>query len=232
MPSPALALRRRAASAPATSAAPARPARHRRRFAPSPLGRIRPVARRDPPQHCRAAARAASRRVPSAPQRHARRQPAPVAAQTRAPARQTAVVARPAAGARAHRPCAAASACGACAPLRRARRAAGGGTGPCRAVGGGGGYAVQVTSQRSEAEAQAAYVTCRPNSPISSAATQPIIRRADLGAKGIYYRALVGPFASVEQAAGCAAASRPRAAVASSRGIKRLRRLTLARAAS
>jgi hypothetical protein len=30
---------------------------------------------------------------------------------------------------------------------------------------------------------------------------QAIIRRADLGAAGIYYRALVGPFASVEKAA-------------------------------
>ena len=30
---------------------------------------------------------------------------------------------------------------------------------------------------------------------------QPIIRRADLGAAGIYYRALVGPFASAEKAA-------------------------------
>jgi len=30
---------------------------------------------------------------------------------------------------------------------------------------------------------------------------EPIIRRADLGAAGIYYRALVGPFASVEKAA-------------------------------
>jgi len=31
---------------------------------------------------------------------------------------------------------------------------------------------------------------------------EPIVRRADLGAKGTYYRALVGPFASIEQAAG------------------------------
>jgi hypothetical protein len=31
---------------------------------------------------------------------------------------------------------------------------------------------------------------------------EPIVRRADLGAKGTYYRALVGPFASREQAAG------------------------------
>ena len=29
-----------------------------------------------------------------------------------------------------------------------------------------------------------------------------MVRRADLGDKGIYYRALVGPFASMEQAAG------------------------------
>ena len=30
---------------------------------------------------------------------------------------------------------------------------------------------------------------------------QPLVRRADLGDKGIFYRALVGPFASMEQAA-------------------------------
>ena len=30
---------------------------------------------------------------------------------------------------------------------------------------------------------------------------EPIVRRADLGEKGIYYRAMVGPFASKEQAA-------------------------------
>ena len=30
---------------------------------------------------------------------------------------------------------------------------------------------------------------------------QPIIRRADLGGAGIYYRALVGPFAAAEKAA-------------------------------
>jgi hypothetical protein len=31
---------------------------------------------------------------------------------------------------------------------------------------------------------------------------EPIVRRTDLGAKGIYYRAIVGPFASMEKAAG------------------------------
>jgi cell division septation protein DedD len=29
---------------------------------------------------------------------------------------------------------------------------------------------------------------------------EPIIRRADLGAKGIYFRAMVGPFTSADQA--------------------------------
>ncbi len=29
---------------------------------------------------------------------------------------------------------------------------------------------------------------------------QPLIRRVDLGAKGIYYRAMVGPFGSAEEA--------------------------------
>lgn len=67
---------------------------------------------------------------------------------------------------------------------------------------GGGGYAVQVTSQRSEAEAQSAYRALAAKYPDQLGGHAPIVRRADLGAKGIYYRALVGPFASMEQAAG------------------------------
>ena len=66
----------------------------------------------------------------------------------------------------------------------------------------GGGYAVQVTSQRSEAEAQAAFKELRAKFPNQLGGREPIIRRADLGAKGTYYRALVGPFASMEEAAG------------------------------
>ncbi len=67
---------------------------------------------------------------------------------------------------------------------------------------GGGGYAVQVTSQRSEADAQAEFRTLRSKFPAQFGGREPIIRRADLGAKGVYYRALVGPFASADQAAG------------------------------
>ena len=65
----------------------------------------------------------------------------------------------------------------------------------------GGGYAVQVTSQRSEAEAQSAFRTLQAKYPRQLGGHRAIFRRADLGAKGVYYRALVGPFASSEQAA-------------------------------
>jgi hypothetical protein len=65
-----------------------------------------------------------------------------------------------------------------------------------------GGYAVQVSSQRSEADAHAAFRALRNKFPNQLGGREPIVRRADLGAKGIYYRAMVGPFASMEEAAG------------------------------
>jgi hypothetical protein len=65
----------------------------------------------------------------------------------------------------------------------------------------GGGYTVQVTSQRSEAEAQTAFKSLQAKFPAQLGNRQPIIYRADLGDKGTYYRALVGPFASSEAAA-------------------------------
>jgi hypothetical protein len=74
--------------------------------------------------------------------------------------------------------------------------------GPVAAVASGSGYSVQVTSQRSEAEAQTAFRTLQAKFPAQLSGREPIIRRADLGDKGTYYRALVGPFASAEQAAG------------------------------
>jgi len=63
-----------------------------------------------------------------------------------------------------------------------------------------GGYAVQVTSQRSEAAAQAEFRALKAKFPNQLGGHEPVIRRADLGSKGVYYRALVGPFASAEQA--------------------------------
>ena len=64
-----------------------------------------------------------------------------------------------------------------------------------------GGYTVQVTSQRSEAEAQTEFKTLQAKFPGQLGSRQPIIHRADLGDKGTFYRALVGPFASSEAAA-------------------------------
>jgi hypothetical protein len=60
----------------------------------------------------------------------------------------------------------------------------------------GGRFYVQVTSQRSQTDAEAAFRSVQ--SKFSSVlASQPhIIQRADLGNKGIYFRALVGPFNS------------------------------------
>jgi hypothetical protein len=64
-----------------------------------------------------------------------------------------------------------------------------------------GGYAVQVSSQRSEAEAKAAFRALQAKYPSQLGNREAMIHRADLGAKGTYYRALVGPFASAEAAA-------------------------------
>lgn len=64
-----------------------------------------------------------------------------------------------------------------------------------------GGYVVQVSSQRSEADAQASYRALQSRYPNVLASRSPLIKRADLGEKGVYYRAVVGPFASSEQAA-------------------------------
>jgi hypothetical protein len=60
---------------------------------------------------------------------------------------------------------------------------------------------VQVTSERSESRAQAAFRALRAKYPNQLRSHQAIIRRADLGTAGVYYRAIVGPFASAEKAA-------------------------------
>jgi hypothetical protein len=73
-------------------------------------------------------------------------------------------------------------------------------TAPAAAAPAAGGYAVQVTSQRSEAEAQTEFRSLQAKFPSQLGSRQPIIHRADLGDKGTFYRALVGPFASSEAA--------------------------------
>ena len=63
-----------------------------------------------------------------------------------------------------------------------------------------GGYMVQISSQRSEADAQASYQAQQSKYPDVLGSRQASIRRADLGEKGIYYRAYVGPFAAEDEA--------------------------------
>jgi hypothetical protein len=64
----------------------------------------------------------------------------------------------------------------------------------------GGGYLVQVSSQRNEADAQASYRVLQGKFPSVLGSHSPVIKRADLGDKGVYYRAMVGPFGSPEEA--------------------------------
>jgi len=64
----------------------------------------------------------------------------------------------------------------------------------------GGGYLVQVSSQRNEADAQASYRALQGKFPAVLGSRAPVIKRADLGDKGVYYRAMVGPFGSPDEA--------------------------------
>ena len=65
---------------------------------------------------------------------------------------------------------------------------------------GSGGYLVQVSSQRNEADAQASYRALQTKFPAVLGSRSPVIKRADLGEKGVYYRAMVGPFGSPDEA--------------------------------
>ncbi|QWG10903.1 SPOR domain-containing protein [Bradyrhizobium sediminis] len=65
---------------------------------------------------------------------------------------------------------------------------------------GGGGYMVQVASQKNEADAQASYRALQSKYSSVLGSRSPVIRRADLGDKGVYYRAMIGPFGSADEA--------------------------------
>jgi SPOR domain len=66
--------------------------------------------------------------------------------------------------------------------------------------GSSGGYLVQVSSQRNEADAQASYKALQGKFPSVLGSRSLLIKRADLGDKGVYYRAMVGPFGSPDEA--------------------------------
>jgi cell division protein FtsN len=59
---------------------------------------------------------------------------------------------------------------------------------------------VQVSSQRSEAEAQNAFRGLQAKYPDQLGGRQVQVVKVDLGAKGTYYRAMVGPFTNANEA--------------------------------
>jgi SPOR domain len=64
----------------------------------------------------------------------------------------------------------------------------------------GGGYLVQVSSQKNEADAESSYRVLQGKYPSVLGSQSVLVKRVDLGEKGIYYRAFAGPFSSVDQA--------------------------------
>ncbi|MDO8877357.1 MAG: SPOR domain-containing protein [Pseudolabrys sp.] len=62
---------------------------------------------------------------------------------------------------------------------------------------------LQLTSQRTEAEAKAVFNSLRVKYAAILGDRQAVIRRADLGDKGIYYRAQIGPVNAAEAAKQC-----------------------------
>jgi sporulation related protein len=64
-----------------------------------------------------------------------------------------------------------------------------------------GGYLVQVSSQKNEADAQASYRALQGKFPSVLGPHSSLVKRVDLGEKGVYYRAFAGPFGSSEEAA-------------------------------
>jgi cell division protein FtsN len=63
-----------------------------------------------------------------------------------------------------------------------------------------GSYVVQVTSQRSEAGAQAAFRNLQAKYASQLGGRHALIHKVELGANGTYYRAMVGPFTSANEA--------------------------------
>ena len=59
---------------------------------------------------------------------------------------------------------------------------------------------MQVSSQLSEADAQASFRSLQNKYPSVLGSQSVIVKRVDLGEKGVHFRAFAGPFTSSEQA--------------------------------
>ncbi len=152
-------------------ATPAAPAR--------PLAPAQPAAQ--PPAHAAQAAPAPRSAAPA----H-RAAPAPTRRVARAPASNAPLSLSP----------------DAVAPTRVARAptslAAGSSARPATSASGG--YAVQISSRRSEADARAALSRMQSRFSSVIGGQRVMIKRVDLAGKGVYYRAMIGPFGSSSDA--------------------------------
>jgi hypothetical protein len=73
-------------------------------------------------------------------------------------------------------------------------------TRPVPVASGSGGFVVQVSSRRSESEAEAAYRSLQSKYTSVLNGQPHSVKRADLGAKGVFFRAMVGPYGTRDQA--------------------------------
>ncbi len=127
----------------------------------------------------------------------------PAAASQPAPSRAPAAVARRIM----HRPPVSAARASDNAPLSLSPQAPKGpetriaSTNPTHIMPGGGNYLVQVSSQRSEADARTSFRALQSKFPSVLGSQNPVIRRVDVPRKGVYYRAMVGPFGTSGEAA-------------------------------
>jgi hypothetical protein len=64
----------------------------------------------------------------------------------------------------------------------------------------GGGYLVQISSQKTEADAQASFRALQNKFPSVLSSQTPVIKRDDLGERGVWYQAAVGPFGTRDEA--------------------------------
>ncbi len=60
---------------------------------------------------------------------------------------------------------------------------------------------VQVSSQKTEADAQASYRALQGKFSNVLGSRPPVVKKVDIPEKGVFYRAFAGPFASQEEAA-------------------------------
>jgi hypothetical protein len=130
--------------------------------------------------------------------------PAPAATAPAKPAKSASAAPRNAPSAAANAPLSLAPDAQASAPAPEPRRVAtlqpppgAPGTGAVPATEGR--FLVSITSQPTEAEAEAAFRSMQKKHPEQLSSHSPVIKRVD-GKKGVSYRAMVGPFASREEA--------------------------------